>query len=141
MVHDTGAADAIAEDAVLRALERLEQDKPRFFIQWLFSIARNMALHWIRDQKSTQQMLGRQGRRDQRSAFAETITLEALKIFDQEIQRLTEHQRRVLVMRIVDRMSYEEIGARMEIRKGAARAIFHRAKERLGRWLGYMRVL
>ena len=141
MVHDTGAADSIAEDAVLRALERLEVDRPRFFLPWLFQIARNLGLHWIRDKKSTERMLEKQGYRENRSAFADTLSREALKIFDVEIQRLSEHQRQVLLMRIIDRLSYGEIGKKLEMSQGAARALGHRARTNLANWLGYMRAL
>jgi RNA polymerase sigma factor (sigma-70 family) len=141
MVHDTGAADAIAEDAVLRALERLEVDRPRFFLPWLFQISRNLALHWIRDKKSTERMLEKQGYRDNRSAFADTLSREALKIFDGEIQRLTERQRQVLLMRVIDHLSYEEIGEKLGLSRGAARALGHRARANLASWLGYMRAL
>lgn len=141
MVYDNVTAEAIAEDAVVRALERLEMDRPTHFLPWLFSIARNLCRHFIRDKKSTQRMLEKQGYRETRSAFAETITREALSIFDIELQRLTERQRRVFLMRIIDKLSFREIGDRLDIRSGAARAVFHRAKENLGTWLGYMKVL
>jgi RNA polymerase sigma factor (sigma-70 family) len=141
MVYDHVTAEAIAEDAVVRALERLEVDRPTNFMAWLFQIARNLCRHFIRDRKATQRMLENQSRRNARSAFADAITREALQVFDVEFQRLTPRQRRVFLMRIIDRLSFREIGQKMELRPGAARAVFHRAKERLGTWLGYMRVL
>ena len=142
IVHDTGAAEAIAEDAILRALEKLEDRRPSAsFRNWLFSIARNMARHWIRDRKKEDGTLKKIGYRDTRSAFAETLTREALRIFDVEIQRLTEGQRKVLFMRIIDHLSYQEISERMGIRPGAARALCNRARNRLADWLGYMRAL
>ena len=141
MVYDNITAEAIAEDAVVRALERLEEDRPRHFLPWLFSIAKNLCRHFIRDRKSTQRMLENQGYRETRSAFAETLTREAFQIFDVELERLTKRQRRVFLMRIIDRLSFKEIGDQMELRPGAARAVFHRAKENLGNWLGYMKVL
>jgi len=86
-------------------------------------------------------MLEKQGHRENRSAFADTLSREALKIFDVEIQRLSERQRQVLLMRIIDRLSYGEIGKKLEMSQGAARALGHRARTNLANWLGYMRAL
>jgi DNA-directed RNA polymerase specialized sigma24 family protein len=67
MVYDHVTAEAIAEDAVVRALERLEVDRPTNFMAWLFQIARNLCRHFIRDRKSTQRMLENQSRRNARA--------------------------------------------------------------------------
>lgn len=141
MVHDTGAADSILADSISRAMERVETDKPRHFIAWLYAIAQNMARHWIRDRKSYERMLGDRGHRSARSAFAEVMSQEALEIFDGELTKLTKTQRRALLMRILDRMSVEDIAGKMRLRNGAVRALLHRARLRLRGWLGYMRAL
>lgn len=141
MVYDPGAADSILADSISRAMERVESDKPRNFIAWLYSIARNMARHWIRDRKVYERMLEGRGERSTRSAFAEVMSQEALEVFDGELSRLSRNQRRALLMRIVDRMSCEEIAEKMELASGAVRALLHRARQRLRGWLGYMRAL
>lgn len=139
IVHDTGAADGILVDSISKALEVVERDKPRHFVAWLFSIARNMARHWVRDRKLHEKLLDSEETRLNRSAFAETITQEAFNIFERDLELLSEAQRRALLLRLLDRMSCDEIAREMGIASGAVRALIHRAKLRLRGWILYMR--
>jgi RNA polymerase sigma factor (sigma-70 family) len=124
-------------------MERVAIDRPLFFESWLGGIARNKALHWIRRRKVEETASGDLTRhaRTERSAFREAISQEALDLFDREIRRLTKAQRQALLLRIIDHLSFDEIGVRMRMRAGAARALVFRARGRLTGWLDYMRAL
>lgn len=141
IVHDAHVAEAITADAIGKAAERVSSDRPTYFLAWLQAIARNMAFHWIRDNGIHEKILMGLPKRAERSAFASAMSREAVSFFDSEVKRLTENQRRALLMRIVDRLSFDEIGVAMKMRAGTARALVHRARHRLAEWLGYMRAL
>lgn len=141
MVYDPGTTDSIVADSITRAMERVEADRPRHFIPWLYQIAKNKALHFIRSQKIEERVLESRKEHSARSAFAEAISKEALKVFDREVLRLNEAQRKILLFRIIDHLSMEEIGERLKMRPSAVRAVMHRARLKLRRWLHYMRAV
>lgn len=135
IVHDTGAASEILEDAVSRALEKVERDRPVNFVAWVYAIVRNAAYHWRRDRMKQEGLLEESKiPRCYRSAAEEVMSREALESFVFACRGLTERQRQALYLRIYDQLSFEEVGRKMGIPNGAARALFWRAKAHLEAW-------
>ena len=144
MVHNQTVCEEIANDAIVRAVESAEKYKPSNFEGWLFSIAANYARHHLRHlkthRKHEEQNFGRPTVL-YRDAFAESITTEALGMFDEGVMNLTEPQRRALLLRVIDHLDYRQIGVIMNMKPGACRALIHRAKASLREWAQYMRAV
>lgn len=142
-VHDYSLAESLTYDAIQKGMEQVEisQPNPTKLKAWLYSIVLNLARQWKRNETSHEMALRKQSVRSARDSFSEAISREALQLFDHELQRLTKMQRKILLLRIIDRLSFDEIGLKLNLRSGAARAIMHRARAKLRRWLGYMRAL
>lgn len=142
-MRDRHQVEIILADSISHALQRVLIDRPVYFVAWLAMIARNRAFRLLRDLEIEGRVFGdlASRARSERSAFAEAISREALDLFDRGIEQLTKSQRRVLLLRIVDHLSFDEIGARLKMRPGAARSHAQRAKGRLTEWVGYMRAL
>lgn len=146
-VHNRSTAESIAQDAIGKAWQYIGTLKnPKKLIPWIYTIAINLARHWIRDRKRREEDLyledgSRNHPQRYRDGFAETITQEALALFDRHMKRLTKMQRRALLLRIIDRLDYFQIGQRMKLTEGSVRALVHRARMRLKRWYRYMRAL
>lgn len=144
MVYDKTDAETIVQDAITKSLEQISLDRPSNFRNWLFSIAINKARHHIRDRKiSDRHRRGNFGRPtvSKRDAFAEIITEEALRLFDHGLARLTTLQRRILLLRIIDRLSFDRISVIVHKKPGACRALVHRARTTLQEWLEYMKAI
>lgn len=139
MVHDAATADAIAADAISRGFERAELHKPRHPGAWITQIAANMCRHWLRSRKIHERFLEYVGPpRDVRSAGDEVLGREALTLFKDMVDRLSDKQRRALLYRMVDHLPYEEIAELMGLRAGAVRALVLRARRGLEGWRLYM---
>jgi RNA polymerase sigma-70 factor (ECF subfamily) len=62
------------------------------------------------------------------------------RVLEEAIAELPAEQRAVLVLRVFEEMSYDEIAASLELRPGTVMSRLYRARERLARALGpYLR--
>lgn len=100
-----------------------------------------MACHWVRHLKVHEKAVMDFPGRMERSAFSETMSREALDLFDRGLRWLPKNQRLAILMRAIDQMSCEEIGVRLKLKTGAVRSVLLRARDNLAGWLGYMRAL
>lgn len=155
LVRDTAAADDLVQATWLKAhlaRERFEVQGPSrdgAVQAWYFTIARNLALDWLRGQ-------GRERRRrepgdDGRDALealadadpspeaAQVDRAHEREIADRvqaALAQLPHSQREIVELHKLQGMSMAEIAARLQIREGAVRVRAHRAYKALARWLG-----
>lgn len=134
-------AESISEDAIARAAERVSIDRPTYFLPWLHAIARHMAFRWKRSLRINEKAVFDLSVKMERSAFSEIISRESLDLLDRNLSTLTKNQRLMLLMRIMDHLSYQEIGDRLNLKASAVRATIFRARKRLTYWLRYMQAL
>lgn len=105
-------------------------------------VIRNQSLDWLKKFLKQKTYLRRASTDlTTRSAFAEVISKEALKVFDEAVLRLTRRERRTFLMRVIDRLSYEKIGKKLKITSTNAKTIIFRARRRLRGWMGYLQAL
>ncbi len=133
-VTDDLTAEDLTSNVFLKAWEHL----PRFsagdspFIAWLYTIAHNTVIDHYRTKKQTAPL-------DEISALAAPDPLpdeQYNRRFDAEslrrsLQQLTELQREVVTMKLINGMTTDEIAARLRKSPGAVRALQMRALQSL----------
>lgn len=106
-------------------------------------ILRNAAFDWARKDKRKQEYIriNTNSMSATRSAFAEAISKEALQFFDSSVKKLSRRERRVVILRVVEGLCFNDVGKKMKLSPQAARILFWRAKENLKGFLKYMKAL
>ncbi len=125
----TDAEDLAADvcEAVVRKLPRLRE--PVAFEAWFWSIGRSHIRNWIRAQ--------RRGRRQPPLPLNPTPPDEQAEASDEHaliaraLAMLTPRDRRLLWLREVEGLSYQEIGGTVRAATGTVRVACHRARSRL----------
>jgi RNA polymerase sigma factor (sigma-70 family) len=142
IVKNPEAAETILVDSITKAIERVDPARITKFLAYLKMVIRNQSLDWLKKSVKQRTYLKRASTHlTTRSAFAEAISREALKVFDEVVLRLTRRERRAFLMRVIDRLSFEKIAKRLKTTSTNAKTIVFRARQRLQGWMGYLRAL
>jgi RNA polymerase sigma-70 factor (ECF subfamily) len=135
--HET--AEDVAQEAFVRAwrgLEGFELGRP--FAPWVCRIAANLALNHVRSPRAREQELP-EGYDEQRAPDAgplgALLDAEAKQVLDDALGALPAEQRAVLVLRVFEELSYDEIAKTLELSPGTVMSRLFRARERLARAL------
>lgn len=145
MVNDKDNAEDLAMETFGKAFRRLEQYTPEFaFSTWLFKIATNNCIDYIRKQKMTmlsidQPTINEEGNPIMMDIESNTpdpekeyITGQKNLIMRQLVARIKPiRYRKLIELRFFKEMAYEEIAAEMKIPLGTVKAQLFRAKELL----------
>ena len=128
--------DAVQEALVkaYQALDSFEEDKP--FYPWLSTIARNLALNQIR--KNDRERPASEIEHDLNDVAGgspgpldELVQKENDRRLASAIASLSEVYRTVFVMRMVEKMSYEDIAEKLGISVGTVDSRLFRARQKL----------
>ena len=125
MLVDSDAVFDCAQDTFLRAFEHLENGKT-INGQWLYKVARNRAIDNIRHG----------GRLRREPTDVQTLVAADVGLSPQDartrlaLSQLTQQERELLHLALVDGYRSDEIGAMLGIRAGAVRTRLFRARER-----------
>jgi RNA polymerase sigma-70 factor, ECF subfamily len=117
MIFDPDEAKSIAQDVFLRVYENLPHYKPENnFPAFLFKIARNLTLNWIKKNKRTVFFSRMLGKDFQRSGFTAGEDPEhgvedrqRQDILNRGLKSLTEDQRLALILKVYLDFSYRQI--------------------------------
>ena len=118
LLHDNESARDITQEAFTRALAALERfNLESDFKPWIYRIARNLALDWIKKKSSKEfQIEPEKGdlQTDWSGSYHETPFDEAYKSelrgnISKELSRLPLHYREALIMKHYEELSYEEM--------------------------------
>lgn len=131
------SAESVVDDSIVKAISRVDASRVQKFIPYLKTIIRNAAFDWLRRFRKQQDYLYLNHDLSARSAFAEAISQEALEIFDGIVSKLPKRLRRLVILRVVDRLSYDEISKKMRITVASAKTEFFRVKEKFWSLLTY----
>ncbi len=130
--------DRIAEDLTSQVFLKAWEHLPRYrfgkspFLAWLYTIAHNMVIDDYRTRKQTmhldelERLPAREPLPDEQSEYQ----VEA-RLLRWALRKLTDLQREVVTMRLVDGMSTDEIAQRLGKSPGAVRALQMRALQAL----------
>jgi RNA polymerase sigma factor (sigma-70 family) len=137
--------DPIAEDLAQEVFVKLFYALPRFdathaLTPFLFRIAHNHCVDWLRSRRPPTESLTDEGGEDRAprefpdarpTPERNALDREIVEAVDKALSAVPETYRSVLVMRHVEDMSYEEISAVLELPLGTVKARIHRGRERL----------
>ena len=134
MMQDSEAAQDVMQETFLRVYEnRGRLMKSGAFKSWLFTIARNQCLNWLR--KSGKQVAlsedGHELPRAPETPFSKMEKSEQVRFVTQFLESLKPEYREVLILREYQNLTYEEIAAVTRSSLGAVKSRLFKARRRL----------
>jgi RNA polymerase sigma-70 factor (ECF subfamily) len=142
MTNNADDADDLTIEAFGKAFKKLDQYTPDYaFSTWLFKIASNNCIDFIRKKKKELLSLGKNISGDDNSELAQSIpspTLDPeekfiekqkIKMMRTVVEKLKPHYRRLVELRYFEELSYEEIAEEMNLPLGTVKAQLFRARE------------
>ena len=146
MVRDQGVAEELAQDAFVKAFGGLRSfDSSYKFSNWVLRIAHNVAIDHLRkarppivsidDDASGREMADVLADRREPSAFDRALRRDFRDDLDAALATLRPEFRRLIVLRYLEDMSYEDIAEVVGLPLGTVKSHLHRARAALGRLL------
>lgn len=131
VVHDGAAAEDIAQDAFLAAIDALDRfDRRRPFAPWLHRIVINRAVDWGR-RESLRRAVGDSEAAADAAPPAESIGEDVMEALAQ----LPVEQRAVVVLRYLLDYTPGEVAAMLDLPRGTVNSRLRRALDKLGELL------
>lgn len=143
MVHNKDDAEDLTIEAFGKAFKKLSNYTPEFaFSTWLFKIANNNAIDFIRKQKGKTVPIDSQGRNQEDETMIqlpsndldpeeELIKKQKAILLQEVVDQLKPRYSRLVKLRYYKEYSYEEIAKALELPIGTVKAQLFRAKELL----------
>jgi RNA polymerase sigma-70 factor (ECF subfamily) len=147
MVRDPGLAEDLTQETFIKAFRALETfDPKRSLSSWLFTIAHNTTIDWLR-KKSLVTVPLESGADDEHDPIdrlqslddptpeAEVVGRDAGRVFEEELRRLRPEYAEILVLRFQEDLSYEEISEVTGLPMGTVKTHLFRARRELSQRL------
>ncbi len=133
MVGRRDVAEDLMQETLLRAFRGLDAYQPEGkFRAWLFRIAANQARDWIRRQKRRPQAMDDPEPAAEMPPEADAVARQRARQVTEALDRLSEADREVLLMRYYGEMTFKEIAQAGGEPIGTVLARAHRALKKLG---------
>lgn len=142
MTNNSDDADDLTIEAFGKAFNKLSQYTPDYaFSTWLFKIATNNCIDFIRKRKKELLAISKNQDGEQNNEIAQSIpspTLDPeekfiekqkIKMMRAVVEKLKPHYRQLVEMRYFDELSYEEIAEELSLPLGTVKAQLFRARE------------
>jgi RNA polymerase sigma-70 factor, ECF subfamily len=130
MLRNSGEADDLARDCLLRAVERIHavrtDDELR---RWLFTIMHNLCVNRWRRRPVRARVIAEDSRADHAVAASQPATAEMRAVL-RSLAELPGDQRSVLVLVAVERFQYDEVAKMLDIPMGTVRSRLSHARDR-----------
>lgn len=141
MVNDYHVAEDLAQETFIKAYTSLKKYKIEYsFYNWLYTIALNLTRNYLKRRKIIGFVSFNKGDADLPIASNEDVEESVERDMESEKLRMTLEKlpikyREVLILRIAEEMSYDEISKVLKIPIGTVETRIHRAKEKLKKML------
>lgn len=135
VVHDHALAEDVVQESVVKAWQALDTFRGEASIRtWLLRITHNTAISALRKRRDDVTAPSELPERPGQTSVEESALLQADRdeIWD-ALSRLDPVGRAIVVLREVDRMSYEEIAEVLDLPTGTVRTRLFRARQQLVR--------
>jgi len=142
MTNNTDDADDLTIEAFGKAFKKLHQYTPDYaFSTWLFKIASNNCIDFIRKKKKLTLSIDRTFENQEGSEMAQNIPAGVLdpeenfikkqkvKLMREIVERLKPRYKSLIEMRYFQELSYEEIAEELKLPLGTVKAQLFRARE------------
>ena len=124
MINNKDDADDLTIEAFGKAFHRLKQYTPNYaFSTWLFKIASNNCIDWIRKQKKKTFSI------DKPMGTEEAIRAQKNAIMRDVVDKLKPRYKTLVELRYFKEYSYEEIADELQLPLGTVKAQLFRARE------------
>jgi RNA polymerase sigma-70 factor (ECF subfamily) len=143
MVGNAQEAEDLSQEAFIRAFNHIDQyDHERKFSTWLFRIATNLSIDFLRRRKSNISLdavvpgtegLSLNAMLPDQTAQPEELVVrkETEEMVQNEIKKLPEKYRSAVVLKYIEDLSLKEISEIMDIPVGTVKTRIHRGREML----------
>lgn len=132
ILRDPDAAEDIAQETLLRAWTHRDQLQEEDLGAWLSVVSRNLSLSWIKSQRRVYLADRVPEKPDPSGDPAASVgRLETRRSVRQALARLGDRHRRVLILREMQDVGYEDIGSELGLTAEGARSIAFRARRLL----------
>ena len=146
MVREDGVAEELAQDAFVKAFAALRSFDPAYkFSNWILRIAHNVTIDYLRksklqvvsidDESSGRDLTDVLADGREPSAFDRAVQRDFRDDLELALARLRPEFRRLVVMRYLEDLSYEDIAEIVGLPLGTVKSHLHRARAALGRLL------
>ena len=147
MCRNPEDAQEAAQEAFLAAWQGLSSFRgDSSFSTWLYRLTTNLCIDWLRRQKRRQETAPAVSLDDEEAPLPEPADprgspeeelerRELRRAVERGLQALPDHHRQVLVMRELSGMSYQEIGAVLDLDLGTVKSRIARARLALKKFL------
>lgn len=142
MTHNSSDAEDLTIEAFGKAFKNIEQYTPDYaFSTWLFKIATNNCIDFIRkkkiqtlsiddqDEDSAYQSVSNKINDKERNPEESIINDEKIATMREVVKKLKPHYRILIEMRYFQEFSYEEIAAELNLPMGTVKAKLFRARD------------
>ena len=142
MVNNKDDADDLTIEAFGKAFKRLSQYTPNFaFSTWLFKIATNNCIDFIRKKKKGTFSLDKPVENEEGGEMSMDVKFDGLDpeeniikkqkviLMRSVVEKLKPRYRRLVELRYFEELSYEEISVEMDLPLGTVKAQLFRARE------------
>ncbi len=139
IVYDTHAAEEVVQDALFGAYKTIHRvDTTKKFSSYLFTIAKNTAISYLRRRKHTVSLDVIEEQASEEETFYENLVeAEQKHRVKEAINELDDIYRRVITLYYFDDLSYEEISKKLEVPINTVRTHLSRGKAQLRKILAY----
>jgi RNA polymerase sigma-70 factor (ECF subfamily) len=144
LVREPGVAEELAQDSFVKAFNALRSFDPAYkFINWILRIAHNTAIDHLRrrrpdtvsiDEESPGRAVSEALIDDQQaSPFDHAAHADLRADLEAALARLRPEYRRMVVMRYLEDLSYEDISEILDLPLGTVKSHLHRARAEMAR--------
>ena len=144
MVREPGVAEELAQDTFVKAFAALRSFDPAYkFINWILRIAHNTAIDHLRrrrpdtlsldDEQPGQAVAEALVDTREASPFARAAQADLREDLEDALARLRPEYRRLVIMRYLQDMSYEDIAEVLTLPLGTVKSHLHRARAEMAR--------
>ena len=148
-IGDFHFAEELTQDTFLRAYQQLRTlKKPQLFAGWLYVIASNLCITWLRNKDIRTQLQDKVDiRQPEDSTYSEYVATENKRslaetqriVVEKLLAKLKESERTVMTLHYFGEMSCKEIGAFLGVSANTVKSRLHRAQQRLQKDEGIIR--
>ena len=141
ITKDPGAADVLVNDTIVKCAQMVDPAKvpANKIVSYLMTMVRNTAFSWFRHDRVARAHLQKCHELTAQSSLAEAISNETIEYFRSLVKGLPEAYRRVILLKVLDGLDYEQISKKVRIPIGTVMSRMHRARQGLLKIVDYLK--